>query len=289
MADQQKDLTYRFSWQSGLLLALKGALIGTGAILPGISGGVLCVALGVYRPMMALLSHPWRELRRRWLYFLPLLIGFALGVMGLSRLVAWLFQRSPTPAVWLFIGLILGTMPSLWRESGRSGRAKSSWATLAIAFALMLTALLLLKHAGTLRFSASLWVWALCGVLWAVGFIAPGMSPSSLFILMDVYEPMAAGIARLDMTILLPMGAGLIAGVLLLSRIMERLLERRHSQTMHAILGIAAASTVVIVPVGSARGFANAVIYALCFIIGLLAALWMDKINLQMEERGQKT
>ncbi len=289
MANQHKDFIFRFTWLSALFLALKGALIGTGAILPGVSGGVLCVALGVYQPLMALLAHPWREFGKRWLYFLPLLFGFALGVMGLSRLVAWLFQRSPVPAVWLFIGLILGTMPALWRESGRSGRTKSSWMALGIAFALMLIALLLLKSTGTLRLKPSPWLWALCGVLWAVGFIAPGMSPSSLFILMDVYEPMTAGIARLDMAILLPMCAGLIAGVLLLSRIMNRLLARRHGVTMHAILGISVASTVVIVPWGGAQGFADALIYVLCFLIGLLAALWMDKINLQMEERGEKT
>ena len=38
-----------------LLLAIQGAIVGTGAILPGVSGGVLCVAFGIYEPMMALL------------------------------------------------------------------------------------------------------------------------------------------------------------------------------------------------------------------------------------------
>ena len=41
-----------------LLLLIQGAIVGTGAILPGISGGVLCVAFGIYEPMMALFSHP---------------------------------------------------------------------------------------------------------------------------------------------------------------------------------------------------------------------------------------
>lgn len=289
MTNQTKDSVFHLTWLGGLFLALKGALIGTGAILPGISGGVLCVALGVYQPMMALLSHPWQEIRKRWLYFLPLLIGFALGVIGLSRVVEWLFQQSPVPAVWLFVGLIVGTMPSLWRESSREGRAKSSWVALAISFTVMLAVLLVLKGAGTLQLQRTPWLWALCGVLWAVGFIAPGMSPSSLFIFMNVYEPMAAGIARLDMGILLPMGAGLIVGVLLLSRLMSRLLEHRHSMTMHAILGVSVASTAVILPFGSAKGMADVLVYALCFAVGLLAALWMDKVNLQMEERGQKT
>ena len=40
-------------WKS-VLYALQGAIVGVGAILPGVSGGVLCVAFGIYEPMMAL-------------------------------------------------------------------------------------------------------------------------------------------------------------------------------------------------------------------------------------------
>ena len=49
-------MTYK--WKDLVLLFFQGVLIGTGAILPGISGGVLCVAFGIYEPMMAFLSHP---------------------------------------------------------------------------------------------------------------------------------------------------------------------------------------------------------------------------------------
>ena len=63
---------------------LKGALIGTGAILPGISGGVLCVVLGIYRPIMNLLQHPLRELKSGLRFFLPILLGFAVGVIGIA-------------------------------------------------------------------------------------------------------------------------------------------------------------------------------------------------------------
>ena len=47
-----------------LIRIIQGILIGAGAILPGISGGVLCVIFGIYRPMMALLAHPKKNLPR---------------------------------------------------------------------------------------------------------------------------------------------------------------------------------------------------------------------------------
>lgn len=274
--------------KNSLLNLFKGALIGTGAILPGISGGVLCVMLGVYRPMMALLAHPIKELKARFWFYLPLFIGFLLGVLGLSRLVDWLFRYSPVPAVWLFIGLIAGTMPSLWHESGKEGRKPSDLIIGGAAFILMLAGLIALKRAGTMQLEISTPIWLICGILWGIGLIAPGMSPSSLFIFMGVYQPMAAGIADLSLPILLPMGAGLVLCVLTLSHGVNWLLKHAYAPAMHAILGVSLASTLIILPFGSARGFSDVLVYALCFIIGLGVALLMDRLNRQMEQSGRK-
>ena len=60
-----------------LLLCFQGAAVGTGAILPGISGGVLCVAFGIYEPMMALLSHPVKSFRVYYKMFYPVFGGVA--------------------------------------------------------------------------------------------------------------------------------------------------------------------------------------------------------------------
>ncbi len=50
-----------------IVLLFKGALVGFGAIMPGISGGTLCVAFGMYQPIMNLLSHPFKELKKNGL------------------------------------------------------------------------------------------------------------------------------------------------------------------------------------------------------------------------------
>lgn len=85
-----------FSWKRAaqwLLLFLQGAIVGTGAILPGISGGVLCVAIGIYEPLMELLSHPFQSLRKRYKMFIPLLCGGLVGFILLARAVEWFFFR----------------------------------------------------------------------------------------------------------------------------------------------------------------------------------------------------
>ena len=64
--------------KNGIMRIVQGIIIGAGAILPGISGGVLAVVFGIYRPAMELLTHPRRALQRYWRMLLAVGIGWAL-------------------------------------------------------------------------------------------------------------------------------------------------------------------------------------------------------------------
>ena len=97
------------------LRILQGALIGLGAVLPGISGGVLCVVFGVYQPVMEVLSDPVRGLKKHFRRLVPLGVGLVLGFLGIARLLGFLLNRYPDPSVCLFVGLIAGMLPSLYR------------------------------------------------------------------------------------------------------------------------------------------------------------------------------
>jgi putative membrane protein len=284
----------RGSW---LFSTLKGALIGTGAILPGISGGVLCVVFGVYRPVMELLAHPIRELKKNFWYFVPLFLGLSVGVLGISKLLQWVLERAETPAMWTFIGLIAGTFPSLWKEAGKEARTKGSWVALLVTFALMLPFLFYMESmqngqatqaAQSAPETYGVWIWLACGVFWGLGFIAPGLSPSSIFFVLGVMGPMMQGISTLSLPVLLPMGFGLIVCVLSLSRGIGWLLTHKNSVTMHVVLGLTFASTVAILPFGNARTWVDVAVYELCFGVGFAVALWMDRMNGKMEAGGLK-
>lgn len=279
-----------------LFAMLKGALIGTGAILPGISGGVLCVVFGIYRPIMDLLAHPIRELKKNIWFFVPILLGFAVGVLGISKLVKIVLERAETPAMWTFIGLIAGTFPSLWKEAGKEARTKGSWTALAVTFAVMLPFLFWMESMQTGQTAGgdptatySIWIWLVCGVFWGLGFIAPGLSPSSIFFVLGVMGPMMEGISSLSMQVLLPMGIGLIACVLALSRAVDWLLTHKNSVTMHVVLGLTFASTVAILPFGKAASWVDVAVYELCFFAGCAVALWMDSTNAKLQQRGLKS
>ena len=117
-----------------LIRLLQGALIGLGAVLPGISGGVLCVVFGIYRPVMELLSSPFKRFRTHVPRLLPVIIGAAVGFLGIANLLSFFLEKYPDPSVCVFVGLIAGMLPSLMREAGQEGHSAGSWISMVIAF-----------------------------------------------------------------------------------------------------------------------------------------------------------
>ena len=259
-----------------LLRIIQGALIGGGAILPGISGGVLAVAFGIYRPMMAVLARPRRNLKEHYRLLLPVLIGWVLGFIFFARLIEAMFSASEVVTDWLFIGLIAGTLPSLFRTANKEGRSRWDWPACVLAF-ILFTAVMFWARVG---FSASLtpslgWFF-FCGVAWGLSLVVPGMTSSSLLMSMGLYRPMTVGIATLDPMVIIPMDIGIAAVVLSLSRLVNYLFEHYHSLAYYCVIGLMLASTIVIVPL-QYDGSRQILFSALAAVGGFLVAWAMEK------------
>ena len=259
-----------------LLRVIQGALIGGGAILPGISGGVLAVAFGIYRPMMAVLAHPQRNFRQYFWLLLPVGVGWVLGFIFFAKLVESMFAASEVLTDWLFIGLIAGTLPSLFRTAKMKGHSKWDWPVCVLAF-LLFTAAMFWARVG---FSASItpnmgWFF-FCGVAWGLSLVVPGMTSSSLLMSMGLYRPMTVGIATLDWGVIIPMDLGIAAVALSLSRLINYLFETHYSLAYHFVIGLMLASTVVIVPVHY-ESVNQVLLSAAAAAVGFLAAWAMEK------------
>ncbi|MEG1559473.1 MAG: DUF368 domain-containing protein [Clostridia bacterium] len=279
-SDIKKEYSHK-SIKEWLLAIIKGAIIGVGAILPGISGGVLCMLFGVYEPMMAFLAHPLKTFKRYYKFFIPIFVGWAVGFLGLARLVDLLFKNATTPAVCLFIGLIVGTLPALWRSAGKKGRTKLSWVTLAVSAAVSLGLLLYLQYGVKLSVEPTILWWAFCGALWGISLIVPGLSSSAFLIFLGLYQPMTEGIANLNMGVLIPLIVGLILCIALFARVVNRLFEKKYEVMFSIILGVVISSTITIIPFSELALNTNLIIYLGAFAIGVVIAYFMDKLSIK--------
>ena len=262
-----------------LLKVLQGALIGLGAVLPGISGGVLCVIFGIYKTIMEFLADPFRKLKSHFPKLLPIGIGGVIGFLGIANVLSFLLDKYPAPSVCVLIGLITGMLPSLFREAGEQGRSKASFVSMGIAMVLIF-ALLISLQVFSVQITPN-FVWYLfCGFCLALSVIAPGMSFSTLLMPLGLYEPFVAGIGHMDFAVLIPGGIGALATVILFAKAVDALFNKHYSVSFHAIVGVVIAATVMIIPFESfTASVASCVVNIICLAAGIVAALFLDKFN----------
>lgn len=260
-----------------LLRVLQGALIGLGAVLPGVSGGVLCVIFKVYQPLMEVLSNPAKALKKHCRLLLPVIIGVVLGFLGVAKLLGFLLDKYPDPSICLFVGLIGGMLPSLFREAGEKGRSMRSFIGLGVAFASVLSLLIALEIISFQIIPGFVW-YLFCGFCLALSIIVPGMSFSTLLMPLGLYQPFVDGVGSLNLSVLIPAAVGAVLTVILLARLISWLMDNNYSVMFHSIIGVVIAATLVIIPFAGFTG-ASALINIICLIAGAAAALLLDKMN----------
>lgn len=262
-----------------LLKVLQGALIGLGAVLPGISGGVLSVVFGVYRPIMELLAEPSHKWRTHLKVLFPYMIGSAVGFIGVANILSYILKTYPVPSVCVFVGLICGMLPSLWREAGKQGRNGKNVSASVITCSIVGVFLFLLQNIKT-AVAPGPAGYLFCGFAFALSVIAPGMSFSALLMPLGLYTPFVDGIGHLYPEVIVPGIAGCIVTFMCLVKLVNHLFERHYAMMFHIIFGIIFAATVMTVPWDSFAASAEAASRNLfCMAAGIVIALFLEIVN----------
>ena len=274
---------------SWIARVLKGMIIALGFILPGVSGGVLAAILGIYERMIRFLAHIKENFIENVLYFTPVAIGMVLGIAAFSYPVNLLLDNYKVIVLWGFAGAIIGTIPSLIKESVKeSDRDRADTVTFWLSFILSGIFLYSLNGmVGTLP--ANFLSFVLAGALIALGILIPGLSPSNLLLILGLYTPMLTGFKRLDLFgTFLPIGIGGALALILFSKAMDYILKHYHSRVYHFIIGIVLSSTLLIVlpHSGNSESISYAgvsiftlVLAAFFFGLGIWLGIWMSQLE----------
>lgn len=271
-------------------LMLQGAIIGAGGILPGVSGGILCVAFGLYMPLMQLFANPLKEIPKTWKKWMFVGIGGCIGLFVFAKVLSLLFAASETVAKSLFAGLIAGTLPSLFREANNppreSGKRHSGKEKIYRSIALFLgfvfsmalfITLEVFKQTSTLDISPGIFWFGVCGFIIGMGFTIPGLTSSTVLIFLGLLQPMLEGATNLDFGVIIPVGVGVLLCILLLSRLVNFVFGRWYTVAFYVVIGMIFASTLAIIP----RAYTGVVQILMCIgaaIVGAAIALVLDKV-----------
>ena len=256
-----------------ILRLLQGAVIGTGAILPGVSGGVLAVTMGLYEGLVSALANFFSDWKTHLRYLFPILLGGMLGVLCTGNLLKPFFLSHETEMTLLFSGFVLGNIPWLFLEAKGESRFKKRYIlSLILGFCLIL-ALARLESALSENTVITDLTWQaalLAGAVLAVGIILPGVSASFLLLYMGSYTAVLLSIAELRLRALFFLGLGFLAMAALLLATVNRLIRAYHAISYFAIIGFSLGSIAIVLP-GAVPGLSW--ICPFLFIFGLCISL----------------
>ena len=237
-----------------VILILKGMLIGLGKVIPGVSGSLIAVSLGVYEQAMEAIGHFFRHIKDHILFLGTLSIGILISIIFGSQIVVYLLEFCYIPTMLLFIGFIAGAVPSLSRKIYSKNK------TFLLCFLVSFLCLILLQFVSSgsnfvpEKNMGSYLVIIGIGFLDAATMIIPGISGTAIFMILGCYAfilNLFADISHFELIFLnFPyyffFGIGLILGVLLVSRMMSYLLLKHDQMTYSLIMGFTISSIVLL-------------------------------------------
>lgn len=250
---------------------LVGILIGMGAILPGISSGVLCVAFGLYEKIINSITNFFKDIKQNFKFLFPITIGLLVGIFVCGNVLKFLFDKFSVPVSFVFIGLILGSIKIVFNQI-KTHKLKLSYILCALftfSFSLYLITFektVLVNQIVDIRNNSSL---ILCGILMSAGIVIPGVSKTVILMMLGIYQTYLDAIVNLNLTILIPIIIGLVIGCILFLILLKFLFEHFKVHTYFAIIGFTLSSVLVIYPRFSfdLEGIISLVLCVLAFIL----------------------
>ncbi|MFD1441131.1 DUF368 domain-containing protein [Lacticaseibacillus hegangensis] len=293
-----------------MLNAIKGALIGIALVIPGLSGSIFAVVVGLYDRLLKAVNHFKEAPKQHAKLLVPVGLGAVVGVLLSTRAVLVLTNTWPLASYGFFIGLVLGIGPFVWRKLRQV--TFRPWYLLlpVLGFAVIyglaqvggekpenLIALTRLNGLGdglTMAFAG----------VFAVALMAiPGISGSIMLMVINQYGTVYNAVAALGpslsallagdwaklavrlqtVLLLVPFMMGAVVGLLIIAKIMEALLARYEGQVYYAVIGIVLAAVLILIQTGlqpywpANGGLAAAATVLVSIVFGVLATMFLDR------------
>ncbi len=274
-------------------LILKGAMMGVANIIPGVSGGTMAVSMGIYDKIIHAATHLVSEFKKSMKLLLPIVLGMALGIVVLARILEYMFARVPLQTNLLFIGLIIGGLPAITKKvKGKTIRLGHILVCL-LFFGVVAGLAMMGEQEGAaadLSFNVINIVKLFgVGIVTSATMVIPGVSGSMMLMLMGYYNPILNEVndfidnlvqfnvpGILDgCKVLAPFGIGVVVGIFAIAKIIEIIFEKFPDHAYWAIIGLIVASPVAIFFMGSMGTITiiSVLTGAVALLLGILIAL----------------
>ena len=302
-----------------------GIIIGISNIVPGVSAGTMFVILGIFKKLIDQVGLCLDEVKTmvknitkfkeknggiravgimfknifmsQKTFLIPIAIGMIFAIYFVAKLFSILNPEQILYRNYIFLGLILGGIPALFKELKKGTdianikkRKISIYIFMIIGFAMMFALYLLkvngigLRKVGYEELSITMALpLFLVGAVAAASMVIPGISGSMVVLILGYYELMTVSISKRNMIFIIPFAIGILVGIMAILKLIKYLLDKHYTRTYSCIVGFVIGSLLMVFP-GLPVGVMGYVITIVCIAIGIMLSYMVEKYSERIKD-----
>lgn len=277
-------------------LVLCGMVFGVANVIPGVSGGTMLVVFGIYDQLTEAISGV-KAIIKNIVFLLFFGVGAGVGILGFAKLIKFLFDNYGVQTNMYFIGLILGSVPMIYRMGTAENKVKPLCIVPFLISGALVVGLTMLQNTMGSAEQAAEMVSGFDPVMTvkllvfsfiaAVAMIIPGLSGSFVMLLLGVYQTVISAIQINDLNfyVIIPVAVGVVLGIILGAKIISTLMKKFRLMAYSAIMGLVIGSVYAILP--SDFGFNLQTGYGfVCLLFGVLTSVLVEKLGKGSEKES---
>ena len=266
-----------------IFTVLKGMALGMAFVIPGFSGGTMAVILKIYDRLIGSISLNLKKLKENIPFLITLLLGMAIGIFLTSVGLSWLFDNYPVATKLTLVGIIVGSLPMIWKECTLESKFKPVNIIPLLAAIGVMIVMFIIGQAdksadiAQTELSTSLALKLVGGgAVASFTMVIPGISGSLMLTIMGLYETAITAVKDFNFPLIIPVGIGAAIGILASAKLITILLKKFRQGTYSIIIGLIVGSILNIFP-SDFRFNAQGIIGILCCVIGFLVPIMFDR------------
>ncbi len=248
---------------------VKGFVIGSSMLIPGVSGGTMAIILNIYDQLINAVSRIRSDIKGNTLLLLNYAVGGLAGILILSKPLLYIVDNWPMPSLYFFTGCIIASIPPLYMRA-KEDKIKIRNIFVAIIGIVIGVSLELIPEglfdAGNEMSVKMFMLLVLAGFIIAVALILPGISGSYMLLIFGMYTVTLEALRNFDVVYLFPIVIGLFIGTFGTARVIDNLMAKHPQFIYMLIIGFMIGSLYEIFP-GVPKGI-DIPISTVCLIAG---------------------
>lgn len=251
-----------------IIVALKGFIVGSTMLVPGVSGGSMAMILGIYDRLIASISSFFKNKKINIIFLTVFSACAVLGILLFSKPMTFLLENFNLPTLYFFLGAVAGGLPLIFKEAKVKKLNYKVIIYIIIGLVVMIAFAIIpegLFVPDTSNYLLAFILLTIAGLISAVALVLPGISVSYMLLVLGLYQTTIKALGEFDIKFLLPLALGLIVGIIATTKLLEYLLNKFPQPSYLIILGFIIGSMAGVFP-----GFPKLSDMLICFITLIL-------------------